>query len=48
MRFSGVTLALILSVKPKLVSPVALDKIDRSVQSLSNIITSGAGDGASD
>ena len=43
MRFSGVTLALISPVKLELVYPVAPDKTNRSVQSLSTTIPSGAG-----
>ena len=43
MRFSGVTFALVYPIKPELFSPVAPDKTDRSVRSLSTTITSGAG-----
>ena len=43
MRFSGVTLALVSSVNPELVSPSNTELTDRSVRSLSTTITSGAG-----
>ena len=43
MRFLAFVLAIVSPVNPELVSPVVPDKTDTSVQSLSTIITSGAG-----
>ena len=44
MSFSGVTFALVLPIKTELVSPVALDKEDRSLRCFCTTIYSGAGD----
>ena len=48
MRFSGVTLALVSTVKPELVSTVAIEKSDRPYRPLRTNVSSGAGAGASD
>ena len=43
MCFYGVTLALVSPVIPEIVSPVDMNKTDRSVQSFPTTINSGAG-----